>query len=174
MKRFKLNRRNFIKGSAFITSSATGAGLMVGANPELEAATSKDQVSRTTALAQCPYCGVGCGVLLGVRGDKIVGVRGDKENPVNKGSLCVKGRYGYKFINHSDRLKTPLIRKDGKLVEATWEEAMDRIEEKFSQHKGDQFAALASARITNEDNYLIQKFTRAVMGTNNIDHCARL
>ncbi len=122
----------------------------------------------------CTYCGVGCGVLLGVRGDKIVGVRGDKENPVNRGSLCVKGRYGYKFINHPDRLKTPLVRKDGKLVEATWEEAMNRIEAKFSQHKGEQFAALASARITNEDNYLIQKFTRAVMGTNNIDHCARL
>jgi len=122
----------------------------------------------------CTYCGVGCGILLGVRGDKIVVVEGDKESPVNRGSLCVKGRYGYDFINHPERLKTPLVRKDGELVKSTWEEALDRIEEKFSQHKGDQFAALASARITNEDNYLIQKFTRAVMGTNNIDHCARL
>ena len=122
----------------------------------------------------CSYCGVGCGIKLGVRGDKIVSVRGDKENPVNKGSLCVKGRYGYNFINHPERLTTPLVKKDGELVEASWDEALDRIAEKFSQHKGDQFAALASARITNEDNYLIQKFTRAVMGTNNIDHCARL
>ncbi len=122
----------------------------------------------------CTYCGVGCGIQLGVRGDQIVSVSGDRENPVNKGSLCVKGRYGYKFINHPERLKTPLVRKNGELVESTWEEALGRIEENFSQHKGEQFAALASARITNEDNYLIQKFTRAVMGTNNIDHCARL
>jgi formate dehydrogenase alpha subunit len=122
----------------------------------------------------CTYCGVGCGIKLGVRGDTVVRVDGDRENPVNRGSLCVKGRYGYNFINHPERLKTPLVKKDGKLVESTWEEAMDRIEEKFSRHKGEQFAALASARITNEDNYLIQKFTRAVMGTNNIDHCARL
>lgn len=121
----------------------------------------------------CTYCGVGCGIKLGVRGDTVVRVSGDRDNPVNRGSLCVKGRYGYNFINHPERLKTPLV-KDGKLVESTWEEAMDRIEEKFSRHKGEQFAALASARITNEDNYLIQKFTRAVMGTNNIDHCARL
>jgi len=122
----------------------------------------------------CTYCGVGCGIQLGVRGDKVVSVEGDRENPVNKGSLCVKGRYGYKFINHPERLTTPLVKKNGKLVESTWDEALERIAEKFSQHKGDQFAALASARITNEDNYLIQKFTRAVMGTNNIDHCARL
>lgn len=122
----------------------------------------------------CTYCGVGCGIQLGVRGNKIVVVEGDRENPVNRGSLCVKGRYGYKFINHPERLTTPLVKKNGKLVESTWDEALERIAEKFSQHKGDQFAALASARITNEDNYLIQKFTRAVMGTNNIDHCARL
>jgi formate dehydrogenase alpha subunit len=122
----------------------------------------------------CSYCGVGCGIRLGVRGDQIVGVQGDRENPVNGGSLCVKGRFGYHFINHPERLQKPLVRKDGELVEAEWDEALDLIAEKFSQHKGEQFAALASARITNEDNYLIQKFTRAVMGTNTIDHCARL
>lgn len=122
----------------------------------------------------CSYCGVGCGIHLGVRGDTVVGVRGDQENPVNRGSLCVKGRFGYRFINHPERLTVPLVKKNGTQVEASWDEALDRIAEKFSQHKGDQFAALASARITNEDNYLIQKFTRAVMETNNIDHCARL
>ncbi len=122
----------------------------------------------------CTYCGVGCGIHLGVRGDRVVGVRGDRDNPVNKGSLCVKGRYGYKFINHPERLTTPLIRKDGVLVAAGWDEALERVAAAFSEHKGERFAALASARITNEDNYLIQKFTRAVMGTNNIDHCARL
>ena len=122
----------------------------------------------------CSYCGVGCGILLGVRGDKVVKVEGDRENPVNAGSLCVKGRFGYKFINHPERLTTPLVRKDGELVEASWDEALERIAQKFGASKGDKFASLASARITNEDNYLIQKFTRAVMGTNNIDHCARL
>ena len=122
----------------------------------------------------CTYCGVGCGIMLGVRGDTIVSVDGDKDNPVNKGSLCVKGRFGYNFINHPERLTTPLIKKNGKLEEASWDEALEKISEKFSTSKGDKFAALASARITNEDNYLIQKFTRAVMGTNNIDHCARL
>ncbi len=122
----------------------------------------------------CTYCGVGCGILLGVRGDKVVGVQGDRESPVNKGSLCVKGRYGYNFINHPDRLKTPLVRKDGELVEASWDEALELIESKFSQSMGDKFAALSSARCTTEENYLVQKFTRTVMGTNNIDHCARL
>lgn len=122
----------------------------------------------------CSYCGVGCGIYLGVRGNSVVSVRGDKDNPVNKGSLCVKGRFGYKFINHPERLTTPLIKKNGELEEATWDEALDLIADKFASSKKEKFAALASARITNEDNYLIQKFTRAVMGTNSIDHCARL
>jgi formate dehydrogenase major subunit len=122
----------------------------------------------------CTYCGVGCGLLLGVRGDRIVSVKGDRDNPVNKGSLCVKGRFGYDFTNHPDRLKTPWIRKDGKLAPASWDEALDLIADNFSQNKGESFATLASARMTNEDNYLLQKFTRAVMETNTIDHCARL
>lgn len=122
----------------------------------------------------CTYCGVGCGLHLGVRGDRIVSVRGDRNNPVNRGSLCVKGRFGYDFINHPDRLKTPWVKKDGKLVEASWDEALDLIADNFSKSKGDGFATLASARMTNEDNYLLQKFTRAVMETNTIDHCARL
>jgi len=122
----------------------------------------------------CPYCGVGCGIYLGVRGNKVVSVRGDVNNPVNKGLLCVKGRFGYEFINHPERLTTPLIKRNGVFVEATWEEALDLVAAKFSNYKGDQFAVISSAKCTNEENYLIQKFTRAVMGTNNIDHCARL
>jgi len=122
----------------------------------------------------CTYCGVGCGLYLGVRGNKIVSVRGNTDSPVNKGSLCVKGRFGNDFVNHPDRLKTPLIKKDGQFLEASWDEALDLIAEKFSQYKGDPFAVFSSARCTNEDNYLVQKFTRAVMGTNNVDHCARL
>lgn len=122
----------------------------------------------------CTYCGIGCNIFLGVRGNKVVGVRGDRSSIVNKGRLCVKGRFGYEFINHPDRLKTPLIKKDGKFVEATWDEALDLIAKKFAASKKEKFAAFSSARVTNEENYVIQKFTRAVMGTNNIDHCARL
>lgn len=122
----------------------------------------------------CSYCGVGCGIYLGVRGGVVVNVRGDTDNPVNKGKLCVKGRFGYDFINHPERLTSPLIKRDGEFVKATWEEALNLISAKWSNYKGDQFAVVSSARCTNEDNYVIQKFTRAVMGTNNIDHCARL
>lgn len=122
----------------------------------------------------CPYCGCGCGIYLGVRGDTLVNVRADVENPINKGNLCAKGRFGYGFVNHPDRLTAPLMKRNGKWVETTWEEALDVIAEKLPHYKGDRFAAIASARCTNEDIYLLQKFTREVMGTNNIDCCARL
>ncbi|MBN2475058.1 MAG: (2Fe-2S)-binding protein [Pirellulales bacterium] len=122
----------------------------------------------------CPYCGVGCGIYLGVRGERVVAVRGDPDRVTNRGSLCVKGRFGYGFINHDDRLTTPWVRRNGRLVEAEWDEALSLVAERFAQSKGESFAALASAKCTNEENYLIQKLTRAVMGTNSIDHCARL
>ena len=96
----------------------------------------------------------------------------------NNGLLCVKGRFGYNFINHPDRLKTPLIKRNGKFEEATWEEAYDLIVSKINEIKGkygpDAFAGLTSARCTNEENYLFQKMFRALIGTNNVDHCARL
>jgi formate dehydrogenase major subunit len=122
----------------------------------------------------CTYCGVGCNIHLGVRGNQVVGVRADRDNKVNQGSLCVKGRYAFEFINHPDRLTNPLVRKNGELVEATWEEAQEKIANKLSALKGSAFGALSSARTLNEDNYVFQKFVRTVMGTNNVDHCARL
>lgn len=122
----------------------------------------------------CPYCGCGCGIYLGVRGNAIVNVRGDPDNPVNKGNLCVKGRFGYEFITHKERLTSPLIKQDGKFVKVTWDEALDFVAKNLSKYRGDRFATISSAKCTNEENYIIQKFTRAVMGTNNIDHCARL
>lgn len=139
----------------------------------------------------CPYCGVGCSIYLGVRGNEIVSIRGDKESPVNKGGLCVKGRFGYDFVNHPDRLTIPLIRKEGwsKDVEVNgnfkdifrevnWEEAIDLVADRLlmtkSEHGPDSLGVLSSAKFTNEENYLVQKFARAVIGTNNIDHCARL
>lgn len=125
----------------------------------------------------CSYCGVGCQMDLLVKDDKVVGVE-PANGPSNKGLLCVKGKFGYKFINHPDRLKTPLIKKNGKFEEATWEEAYRLIASKANDIKGkfgsDSFAGFTSARCTNEENYLFQKLFRAVIGTNNIDHCARL
>jgi formate dehydrogenase major subunit len=121
----------------------------------------------------CPYCGVGCNLYLGVRGNEIVSVKGDHDNSVNMGNLCVKGRFGYQFINHPDRLKKPLIKRNNNFVEVEWNEALDYVSEKLSKYKGDSFAAISSARCPNEDNYAVQKFTRAVMGSNNVDNCAR-
>jgi len=139
----------------------------------------------------CPYCGVGCSLYLGIRDNKIVSVRGDSEGSVNKGSLCVKGRWGYDFVAHPERLKTPLIRIAGTprnaahngqvhdiFREASWDEALELVAERLLEIKKtygpDSLAAFSSAKCTNEDNYLMQKFTRVVLGTNNIDHCARL
>jgi len=123
----------------------------------------------------CPYCGVGCGIVLGMDREELITVRGDRENPVNSGQLCVKGRFGIvDFVNHHSRLQSPLIKKDGEFLEASWEEALDLVASKFNQYRGDVFAGVSSAKCTNEDNYVFQKFTRVVMGTNNVDHCARL
>jgi formate dehydrogenase alpha subunit len=139
----------------------------------------------------CPYCGVGCSLYLGVRDNKVVSVRGDPEGPANKGSLCVKGRWGYDFLSHPERLTTPLIRlpgvarkavQDGNVHEifreASWDEALGlaakRLLELKQDYGPDSIAALSSAKCTNEDNYVMQKFVRVVIGTNNVDHCARL
>jgi len=122
----------------------------------------------------CPYCGVGCQFFLGMRGNEVVSSRGYRGSPVNHGELCAKGRFGHSFVNHKSRITKPLIRKDGKLVKTSWEEALTHVATRLAGYKGDAFAALCSAKCTNEDNYVIQKLARAVMGTNNIDHCARL
>jgi len=102
-------------------------------------------------------------------------VRSDDE-PTNDSSqrmLCVKGRFGFEFIKYRDRLTQPLIRRNGVLEEASWDEALDLVADKLVEYRG-QFGALASAKGTNEDGYVIQKFARSVMDTNNIDHCTRL
>jgi formate dehydrogenase alpha subunit len=150
----------------------------------------------------CVYCGVGCGLYLGVRGDHIVKARGDHGSPVNRGELCVRGRFGYHFVHSPDRLSVPLVRaydpvesplhdrgrgtragqpvtaplikQKGKFVKVSWEQAVKYVASTLVHYKGDQFAGLSSAKCTNEENYLFQKFVRTVMGTNNIDHCARL
>ncbi len=123
----------------------------------------------------CCYCGCGCGIKLGVRGNVIVGVQGDRENPASKGRLCVKGRYGItEFVHHPERLTTPLIRENGKLKEASWDKALELVAEGLRRYAPQEVGVIASAKCTNEENYVMQKFARAVLGTNNVDHCARL
>lgn len=131
------------------------------------------QKVRTT----CPFCGTGCNFDLCVHEGQVVGVKSSPDSVVNGRALCVKGRFGWDFVNNDQRLTTPLIKRDGNFVPASWEEAINLIAERLSEIKNkygsDSFAALSSARCTNEENYLMQKFTRGVMGTNNVDHCAR-
>lgn len=125
----------------------------------------------------CPYCGVGCNFDLNVKDGKVVGVT-STDGDANGRLLCVKGRFGYGFIHNPDRLQHPLIKKDGEFVAATWQEALDLVAAKLGkvkeQYGPDGLAVLSSARCSNEENYLLNKFSRAVLGTNNIDHCARL
>jgi predicted molibdopterin-dependent oxidoreductase YjgC len=178
------------------------------------------RVGRPSQLSKirttCSYCGVGCNFELNVRNGKIVRVTSIPDAPVNGMALCVKGRYGYDYVNHSDRLTQPLVRAkwldaervkelvgsgewqvtslaekrtqpsaDGSdaitpdtFIQTDWDSALDVVAHKFTQvkqeHGSGAFAVLASAKCTNEENFLINKFTRQVLGTNSIDHCARL
>jgi formate dehydrogenase alpha subunit len=122
----------------------------------------------------CPFCGCGCPITLHLTRDRIVKVSGGFEGF----RLCVKGRFGLGFVHREDRLKTPLLRHHGELREASWDEALARVVSELIRIKNcygpDAIAGLASAKCTNEENYLFQKFLRAAVGTNNIDHCARL
>lgn len=128
-----------------------------------------------TVSTTCPYCGVGCGVKAQVDdNDRIIGMLDDPENQSSLGMLCVKGRFGYSFVNHEDRLTMPLVRKNGTLTETDWEEALEYVAESLAKYRGDAFATLCSAKATNEDGYIQQKFARLVMQSNHIDHCTRL
>ena len=123
----------------------------------------------------CPYCGVGCQMYLGIKDEQVVSVRGAEDGEANHGLLCVKGRFGIsEFVHHADRLTAPLIKKNGQFEEATWEEALAFVADKLGSFKGDEVAVISSAKCTNEENYVMQKFARVVLGTNNVDHCARL
>jgi predicted molibdopterin-dependent oxidoreductase YjgC len=125
----------------------------------------------------CPYCGTGCSVTAHVKGNEIIRIT-SKPWSWNEGWLCVKGRFGYQFITSPDRLTKPLIRRDVQFEEVTWDEAFayaaGRLKAIREKHGADAIGGLSSARCTNEENYLFQKFIRAGIGTNNVDHCARL
>ncbi len=126
----------------------------------------------------CPYCGVGCSVDVLTKNEKIVGIHPAMDGPANQGALCVKGQFAYDFVQHPDRLKTPLIRgEDGELHEATWEAALNRASEGFrkvhAEHGRHSIYGIASGRAPSEAAYLMQKFIRAGFGTNYIDNCSR-
>ncbi len=133
-----------------------------------------------TVRTTCPYCGVGCQMNLHIKDKQIYRVEAPFDSAPNYGNLCVKGRFGLDFATHPRRLKRPLIRDGarGNFREASWDEALDFVSERLSgivrEHGGDSVATYACAKATNEDNYVFQKWVRAVMKTNNVDHCARL
>lgn len=174
---------SIIKGfdTTFDLSACVSCGACVQTCPT-EALTDKyetktiaaDKVVRTT----CTYCGVGCQLDVSVVDGSIKGVQAPVDAEVNFGHTCVKGRFAFEFYNHPDRIKEPMIRKNGKLEEVSWDEAYDYIADKLvsvkSEYGANAIGGISSSRATNEENYLMQKFIRVVIGTNNIDGCARV
>ncbi len=126
----------------------------------------------------CSYCGTGCGVLFQVMDGKLMGTLPLKTHPVNEGKLCLKGWNLHEYINSDMRLKSPLIKFNGRFRKVTWDRAIQftarKLNELVKKYGPDSVGVLVSAKITNEENYLAQKFARAAIGTNNVDHCARL
>ena len=138
-----------------------------------------DRIVHTT----CPYCGVGCQIDLHIKDEVIFRVDGRFDNDVNRGNLCVKGRFGFDYVHAPDRLRRPLLGDKGGRAQKvfrpiSWPDALDRVAQRLGQirdaHGPDSIAFLTSAKCTNEENYLLQKVARGVIGTNNVDHCARL
>ncbi|MDO9555907.1 MAG: formate dehydrogenase subunit alpha, partial [Atribacterota bacterium] len=125
-------------------------------------------------LTVCPYCGCGCNFYLQVLDGELVGILPCKSHVVSQGKLCIKGWNATDFVVSKERLTKPLLKKDGKFVEISWDEALKVVTEKLKQYSPDAVAVLSSAKCTNEENYLMMKFARAVLKTNNVDHCARL
>ena len=150
----------------------------VGALVEKDVVKIKDHWINDKVRTTCTYCGVGCQLNLHVKDNKVIKITGVEDAAPNYGSLCVKGRYGFDFISSPERLTKPLIKKDGEFVESSWDEALDLVANTFNEikkeHGSDSLGVFTSARMTNEENYIAHKFTRAVLKTNNIDHCARL
>jgi predicted molibdopterin-dependent oxidoreductase YjgC len=131
-----------------------------------------------SVLTTCPYCGVGCNLLLQVLDGQVVSTLPAKTGPTNGGSLCIKGWNVHEFVHHKDRLTTPLQRQNGSLQETDWDSALDYAASELTRLKDtygpESVAFVGSARCTNEETYVFQKFARAVFGHNHIDHCARL
>ena len=139
---------------------------------------SKSVVTPEKTRTVCTYCGVGCNLEVSTKNNKILSIQAPYEAEANLGHTCLKGRYAFKFYDHPDRLKSPMVRRNGVLEEVSWDEAYDYMVDQFNaikkNHGPDSIAGISSARTPNEENYLMQKFIRAVIGTNNIDCCARV
>ena len=157
-------------------SVCTSCGQCVATCPT-GALSPKDAPARIARRVEttCPYCGVGCGLVVPVREDGRLALMADDlpSNASSLGTLCVKGRFGTGFVHARDRITHPMIRREGRWIRVGWEEALDAAAEGLARHRG-RFGALASAKATNEDGYVIQKFCRVVMQTNDVDHCTRL
>ena len=158
-----------IAGSACVSCGECVIRCPVGA-----LAVKKPQRSVREVKTICPYCGVGCSLFLGIKEDTIVNVRADKESPVNKGHLCVKGRFGLGFVHSPDRLASPLLKEKKGFKEVSWDEALETVSGKLKKYKEEEVAVIASPKLTNEENYIAQKFARVVLGSNNIDTSVRL
>lgn len=172
-----------IKGmdTAFADSGCVSCGACVQACPTVAISDIflKDAAAATeTVRTVCTYCGVGCNLEVAKRGNTILRITAPYDAEVNQGHTCLKGRYAFRFYNHPDRLRSPMIRRNGALEPASWKEAYDYIAEKLQHikkmHGPEAIAGISSSRCTNEENYLMQKFIRAVVGSNNIDGCARV
>ena len=129
-------------------------------------------------LTVCPYCGAGCNFYLQVLDGRIIGVLPAKQHVISEGALCIKGWNAAAFVHHEDRITQPMARRNGSFEPVSWNDALDVVADKLTEiqqeHGPDAIGFLASAKVTNEENYLFQKFARSVIGTNNVDHCARL
>jgi nitrate reductase NapA len=168
----KVSRRDFLKAIA-VSSALVSAGCSLNTDSKGMQGPAAQQDVEQWVKGVCRYCGVGCGVMAGVNKGRIVAVKGDQENSVNKGRLCIKGILLPKIMDTKDRLRYPLIRKDGQLVRATWDEALDlvaqKLKEAIDQHGKDAVGFYASGQNIAEEGYLINKLFKGAIGTNNVD-----
>jgi len=168
-------------GNAWIESDCVACGGCVDSCPTgaiFEPGFAGGAPVEPTVTTTCGYCGVGCTLDVHVAGGRIAAVTPNHASPLNRGHACVKGRFAYGFVHSPDRLTTPLVRRDGELAPASWDEAIafvaDSLRSIRDRHGADAIATISSARMTNEENYLVQKLMRAVIGSNNVDNCARV
>ncbi len=168
-------------GVSFFESDCVSCGACAQACPTSaisDVYQSKSIVAEEKTRTVCTYCGVGCNLEVSTTNQEILSIQAPLDAEANGGHTCLKGRYAFKFYDHPERLRSPMIKRNGEFEEASWDEAYDHITDHLTkvikENGPDQIAGISSSRCTNEENYLMQKFIRAVVGTNNIDGCARV